>query len=127
MVIVWQNESFISFFYPEIPSNLYEKTWRILHEYLRRAKTVVIGQIGFKNGRLFHYDEKIDYAPIACSNCGITGLLTWLSDIRIPPRCVFVTHGEEKAATSFAKTLSESTGWKTGALNIKIRWSSFET
>ena len=39
------------------------------------------------------------------------GLLAWLSDIRIPPRCVFVTHGEEKAATSFAKLLSEKTGW----------------
>jgi metallo-beta-lactamase family protein len=39
------------------------------------------------------------------------GLLTWLSDIRVPPRCVFLTHGEEKAATSFAKLLNERTGW----------------
>jgi len=39
------------------------------------------------------------------------GLLAWLSDIRVPPRCVFVTHGEEKAATSFAKLLNEKTGW----------------
>jgi metallo-beta-lactamase family protein len=39
------------------------------------------------------------------------GLLEWLSDIRIPPRCVFITHGEEKAATSFAKLLNEKTGW----------------
>jgi metallo-beta-lactamase family protein len=39
------------------------------------------------------------------------GLLAWLSDIRVPPRCVFVTHGEEKAATSFAKLLNERTGW----------------
>jgi metallo-beta-lactamase family protein len=39
------------------------------------------------------------------------GLLAWLSDIRVPPRCVFVTHGEEKAATSFAKVLKEKTGW----------------
>ncbi|MFC1865022.1 MBL fold metallo-hydrolase RNA specificity domain-containing protein [Chloroflexota bacterium] len=41
------------------------------------------------------------------------GLLAWLSDIHIPPRCVFVTHGEEKAAASFAKILNEKTGWKT--------------
>ena len=41
------------------------------------------------------------------------GLLDWLADIRVPPRCVFVTHGEEKAATSFAHMLSEQTGWKT--------------
>jgi metallo-beta-lactamase family protein len=39
------------------------------------------------------------------------GLLEWLSDIRIPPRCVFITHGEEKAATSFARLLNEKTGW----------------
>jgi metallo-beta-lactamase family protein len=41
------------------------------------------------------------------------GLLEWLADIRVPPRCVFVTHGEEKAATSFAKVLEEKTGWAT--------------
>jgi metallo-beta-lactamase family protein len=39
------------------------------------------------------------------------GLLAWLSDIRIAPRCVYITHGEEKAATSFAKILKEQTGW----------------
>jgi metallo-beta-lactamase family protein len=39
------------------------------------------------------------------------GLLTWLADIRVPPRCVFVTHGEEKAAVSFAKSLNDRTGW----------------
>jgi len=39
------------------------------------------------------------------------GLLEWLDDIRVPPRCVFVTHGEEKAANSFAKVLNERTGW----------------
>jgi metallo-beta-lactamase family protein len=41
------------------------------------------------------------------------GLLEWLDDIRIPPRCVFVTHGEEKSAISFANFLSERTGWTT--------------
>jgi len=41
------------------------------------------------------------------------GLVDWLSDIRVPPRCVFVSHGEEKAAISFAKLLNEKTGWTT--------------
>ena len=41
------------------------------------------------------------------------GLLEWLADIRVPPRCVFVTHGEGKAANSFAKLLNEKTGWTT--------------
>jgi len=39
------------------------------------------------------------------------GLLAWLSSMRVPPRCVFVAHGEEKAALSFAKLLNERTGW----------------
>ena len=39
------------------------------------------------------------------------GLLAWLADIRVPPHCVFITHGEEEAATSFAKLLHEKTGW----------------
>jgi metallo-beta-lactamase family protein len=39
------------------------------------------------------------------------GLLAWLFDIRVPPRCVFVTHGEEEAATGFAALLNEKTGW----------------
>jgi len=41
------------------------------------------------------------------------GLLDWLDDIRVPPRCVFITHGEEKAANSFAKVLKERNGWTT--------------
>jgi metallo-beta-lactamase family protein len=54
--------------------------------------------------------EKIDGFS-AHTDCD--GLLTWLSDIRVPPRCVFVTHGEEKATISFAKFLNERTGWTT--------------
>ncbi|MFC1988925.1 MBL fold metallo-hydrolase RNA specificity domain-containing protein [Chloroflexota bacterium] len=40
------------------------------------------------------------------------GLLAWLSDIRHPPRRIFVTHGEEKAATSMAEFINEQTGWR---------------
>ena len=47
------------------------------------------------------------------------GLLTWLSDMRRPPRCVFVTHGEQIAATSFAAFLSEQTGWQTQVPNYQ--------
>jgi metallo-beta-lactamase family protein len=39
------------------------------------------------------------------------GLLAWLADIRVPPRCVFITHAEGKAATGFARVLNEKTGW----------------
>ena len=39
------------------------------------------------------------------------GLLAWLSSIQKPPSRVFVTHGEEMAATGFAELLIERKGW----------------
>ena len=47
------------------------------------------------------------------------GLLAWLSDIRVAPRCVFVTHGEKKVAANFAQFLSEQTGWQTKVPNYQ--------
>jgi metallo-beta-lactamase family protein len=42
-------------------------------------------------------------------------LLQWLSSIKSPPRHVFVTHGEEEAAESFAGLLGGKLGWKATA------------
>jgi metallo-beta-lactamase family protein len=72
---------------------------------------------GAKEIRLFGqiYPVKVHIEKIEgfSSHADQDGLLAWLSDIRVPPRRVFVTHGEEKAAASFAITLSDKTGWKT--------------
>jgi len=38
-------------------------------------------------------------------------LYRWISSLKSPPRKVFVTHGEEKAAESFREFLSGKTGW----------------
>jgi len=35
----------------------------------------------------------------------------WISSLKTPPRKVFITHGEESAATAFDEFLSEKTGW----------------
>ena len=40
-------------------------------------------------------------------------LLRWLSALKSPPRRVFVVHGEEKSARSFADFVTEQTGWQT--------------
>ncbi len=40
-----------------------------------------------------------------------TELLEWTSHLARPPRQVFVTHGEEEAAGSFAEALRGRTGW----------------
>ena len=38
-------------------------------------------------------------------------LFNWLSNLKKPPRHVFVVHGETNAAHYFSKFLSEQTGW----------------
>jgi metallo-beta-lactamase family protein len=40
-------------------------------------------------------------------------LFRWLSAIEKPPRHVFVVHGEESSARSFADFVTEQTGWQT--------------
>ncbi len=62
-------------------------------------------------GQIYSVKANIEKIDGFSAHADYDGLLAWLSDIRIPPRYVFVTHGEEKAATSFAKILSEKTGW----------------
>ena len=77
---------------------------RILLDGARKVR--LLGQIHPVRAHI----EKIDGFS---AHADRDGLLAWLSDIRVPPRCVFVTHGEEKAAISFADFLSERTGWTT--------------
>lgn len=40
-------------------------------------------------------------------------LFGWISELRKPPRRVFITHGEAKAARSFGEFLHKKTGWET--------------
>jgi metallo-beta-lactamase family protein len=40
-------------------------------------------------------------------------LFRWLSALKTPPRQVFVVHGEESSARSFADFVTEQTGWQT--------------
>ncbi|MFC1920809.1 MBL fold metallo-hydrolase RNA specificity domain-containing protein [Chloroflexota bacterium] len=39
-------------------------------------------------------------------------LLEWLTNLKSPPRHVFVVHGEAKAAESFSQFLKDKTGWE---------------
>ncbi|HEX9975623.1 MAG TPA: MBL fold metallo-hydrolase RNA specificity domain-containing protein, partial [Dehalococcoidales bacterium] len=40
-------------------------------------------------------------------------LLKWLSNLKRPPRRVFITHGEPEVAEKFAGLVREKTGWAT--------------
>ena len=39
-------------------------------------------------------------------------LLAWISALKSPPRQVFVVHGEESAANTYADSIRQSKGWK---------------
>jgi metallo-beta-lactamase family protein len=64
-------------------------------------------------GQIYPVKAHIEQIEGFSAHADRDGLLAWLADIRVPPRCVFVTHGEEKTAASFAKVLNERTGWTT--------------
>lgn len=70
-------------------------------------------------GRMHPVRARIEKIDGFSAHADSDGLLAWLSDIRVPPRRVFVTHGEEKAAISFAKLLREKTGWVVDAPQYK--------
>jgi metallo-beta-lactamase family protein len=42
-------------------------------------------------------------------------LLTWISALKRPPRQVFVVHGEEESANTYAATIRQSKEWKVTA------------
>ncbi|MDW7682040.1 MAG: MBL fold metallo-hydrolase RNA specificity domain-containing protein, partial [bacterium] len=39
-------------------------------------------------------------------------LIKWITNLRKPPRHLFVTHGETEAAQTFSKLLQEKTDWR---------------
>ncbi len=64
-------------------------------------------------GQTYQVKASIEKIDGFSSHADRDGLLAWLSDMRVPPHRVFITHGEENASISFAKILSEKTGWET--------------
>jgi metallo-beta-lactamase family protein len=66
-------------------------------------------------GRMHPVRARIEKIDGFSAHADRDGLLAWLSDIRVSPRCVFVTHAEEKAAASFADLLRKKTSW-----NVKV-------
>lgn len=62
-------------------------------------------------GRIHEVNARIEKIDGFSAHADRDGLLAWLSDIHVPPRRVFLTHGEEKAAISFARTLKDRMGW----------------
>lgn len=104
---------------------------RILHhlrEFMPRPSTV-LAIAGYQaegtRGRLLLdgarsvriYGQDIEIKGSVVNLHGFSGhadadeLMRWTSSIKQPPKRVFVTHGEEKAALSFAERLRSERGW----------------
>ena len=62
-------------------------------------------------GRQYDVKAKIEQLHGMSAHADRTELLEWTSHFAKPPIQVFVTHGEEDAAASFAEVLRQRTGW----------------
>ncbi len=63
-------------------------------------------------GRYFPVRARVKQISGFSAHADRDELLRWLSGFQKPPRHVFITHGEVKAANSFADFLREKKGWQ---------------
>ena len=64
------------------------------------------------HGRFWPVHAQIEQISGLSAHGDKDDLLRWLSGMKQPPREVFLTHGEEEAALSFAETIKEKLGWQ---------------
>jgi metallo-beta-lactamase family protein len=62
-------------------------------------------------GRYFPVRARVKQISGFSAHADRDELMKWLSGFQKPPRHVFITHGEVKAANSFADFLREKKGW----------------
>lgn len=70
-------------------------------------------------GREYEVKARVEQIHGFSAHADRDELLQWLSALKEAPRRVFVTHGEEEAALSFAALLEEEKGWQTTAPEYK--------
>jgi metallo-beta-lactamase family protein len=63
-------------------------------------------------GHEYEVRAKVEQLHGLSAHAGRTELLNWASQIHEAPRRIFVTHGEEEAATAVAGELRRRTGWE---------------
>ena len=74
-------------------------------------------------GQEYEVKARIEQLHGLSAHADRTELLEWVSRMGSAPRHVFVTHGEENAALSFAEALRQRTGW---AVTVPAYGDSFE-
>jgi metallo-beta-lactamase family protein len=63
-------------------------------------------------GQMHEVKAKIEQLHGLSAHAGRSELLDWVTKLSRAPRQVFITHGEEDSAMSFADVLKERTGWQ---------------
>jgi metallo-beta-lactamase family protein len=64
-------------------------------------------------GKSFPIKLKVRRIEGFSAHAGKNELFDWVTNLKVTPRRVFITHGEEVAAEHFSKYLHEKTGWNT--------------
>jgi metallo-beta-lactamase family protein len=76
-------------------------------EMLKGAKEVRI------HGHMVPINARIENLEALSSHADYEELLQWLKGFEIPPKEVFLTHGEDQAAESLKSKIEKAYGWKT--------------
>ena len=66
-------------------------------------------------GRWYPVKARVEQIHGLSAHADRDELLAWLMEFTQPPRHIFVTHGEAKAAVAFAEFVREKTGWTASA------------
>lgn len=64
------------------------------------------------HGRNFRVEARIAQIYGFSGHADRAQLLKWIGSFKAPPRCVFLTHGEEEVALEFARTLETEHRWR---------------
>ena len=72
-----------------------------------------------QNGRSYLVNEsyipRIEQILGFSAHADKTDLARWLNHFKLPPKCVFLTHGEEKSIMSLSDFIRSKKGWKVSA------------
>ncbi len=63
------------------------------------------------HGKMVRIEAEVAKLDSMSAHADYMEILTWLRNFRHPPRKVFITHGEEKAAKALKKHIEEELGW----------------
>lgn len=63
------------------------------------------------HGREYAVNARVEQLQGLSAHADRKGLLEWIEAFAEPPKALFLTHGEEKAATSLAEHIRKSKGW----------------